>query len=195
VINIAKNKSLTLDYKNLVLVSIKEKYPYLLLGATVILIILLFFTAYVSKNKIVKLPSVKQTGQPTENKPIVNTSYIVKDGDTLWKISEDAYGSGYNAYDVAKANSLADANIISAGQILVLPSVTPKQPTRGEIAMAQTSQVSIKEDTYMVKHGDYLWKIAIEAYGDGYMWVNIAKANNLANPDFIFAGNVLKLPR
>jgi putative chitinase len=194
VINIAKNQSLTLDYKNLVLASIKEKYPYLLLGAAVILIILLFFTAYVSKNKIVKLPSTKQSGQPTENKP-VNTSYIVKDGDTLWKISEDAYGSGYNAYDVAKANSIADANIISAGQLIVLPSVTPKQPTRGEIAIAQTSQVSLKEDSYTVKPGDYLWKIAVEAYGDGYMWVNIAKANNLTNPDFIFAGNVLKLPR
>ena len=49
--------------------------------------------------------------------------------------------------------------------------------------------------TYTVKSGDYLWSIAVRAYGDGYQWVKIVKANNLVNPDLIFSGNVLRLPR
>ncbi|PIZ97158.1 MAG: lectin, partial [Candidatus Levybacteria bacterium CG_4_10_14_0_2_um_filter_35_8] len=37
--------------------------------------------------------------------------------------------------------------------------------------------------------------IAVRAYGDGYRWVDIARANGLENPDLIFSGNVLKIPR
>jgi nucleoid-associated protein YgaU len=43
--------------------------------------------------------------------------------------------------------------------------------------------------------GDSLWKIAVRAYGDGYKWVSIAKANKLVNPNLIHSGNVLTLPR
>jgi nucleoid-associated protein YgaU len=53
---------------------------------------------------------------------------------------------------------------------------------------------TISGNTYTVQHGDYLWKIAIEKYGDGYKWVDIARVNNLKNPNIIHAGNVLSLP-
>lgn len=46
----------------------------------------------------------------------------------------------------------------------------------------------------MVK-GDHLWGIAVRAYGDGYKWVEIARENNLVNPNLIHPGNVLSLPR
>ena len=53
----------------------------------------------------------------------------------------------------------------------------------------------IVEETYTVVEGDSLWDIAVRSYGDGYQWVKIAKANNLANPDLIYPGNVFKIPR
>jgi len=40
-----------------------------------------------------------------------------------------------------------------------------------------------------------LWKIAEREYGDGFKWVEIAKLNNLKNPDLIEKGQILKLPQ
>ncbi len=54
--------------------------------------------------------------------------------------------------------------------------------------------VSSTVETYTVVRGDSLWKIAEAEYNNGYKWIEIAQANNLANPDIIHAGNVLTLP-
>jgi hypothetical protein len=56
-----------------------------------------------------------------------------------------------------------------------------------------TTGQAVASKTYTVQAGDSLWKIAQKEYGDPYKWVNIAKKNNLVNPDLIFAGNVLKI--
>lgn len=53
----------------------------------------------------------------------------------------------------------------------------------------------ITGDKYVVESGDFLWDIAIKAYGDGNKWVDIAKANNLVNPNIIHRGNELVIPR
>lgn len=49
-------------------------------------------------------------------------------------------------------------------------------------------------DSYTVEAGQGLWQIAEERYGSGYNWVDIARANNITNPDQIVAGAVLVLP-
>lgn len=69
------------------------------------------------------------------------------------------------------------------------PSTQIEKPTE---APADTT---ITGTTYTVVRGDSLWKIAQKAYGDGNRWVEIAKANKLANPNLIHAGNVFTLPR
>lgn len=121
--------------------------------------------------------------------------YVVEEGDDLWHIAEATYGSGYNAYDIAVTNKLANANLIEPGQKLIMPSLAPKEPTTGEIAPAQTGKVTITGAQYTVQSGDYLWQIAEKAYGDGYAWPRIAKANNLLDPNVIHEGNVLVIPR
>ncbi|WP_155389010.1 LysM peptidoglycan-binding domain-containing protein [Catellatospora paridis] len=50
------------------------------------------------------------------------------------------------------------------------------------------------ERTYKVKSGDTLWDIAAQYYGDGRQYMKIAKANNIANPNLINVGVVLKIP-
>lgn len=191
-----KNQTQVINYKKLVFATIKDKLSYFIFGAVIVLGLSLFllFKFMASQKLFVKINKVQKANVEGAAKTEVKT-YVVKEGDTLWKISQNTYGSGYNAYDIAKANKLSDANVISANQTLLIPSVQPKQPTTGEIASAMTAPVTLKEDSYTVQAGDFLWKIALEAYGDGYMWTKIAQANNITNPDYIFAGNVLKLPR
>jgi len=48
--------------------------------------------------------------------------------------------------------------------------------------------------TYKIKEGDNLWKIAEKYYHSGYNWVDIAKENNLRNPDLLVVGEEIKIP-
>ncbi len=123
-----------------------------------------------------------------ENLP---TTYTVSESDTLWSIAEKYYGSGYNWVTIAKENKLSNANKIEKGQVLNIPKAEVIKPGSVSIASSEVTQ----PETYTVVKGDYLWKIAVEKYGDGYAWVKIAKANKLVNPNLIHAGNVLQLPK
>lgn len=49
-----------------------------------------------------------------------------------------------------------------------------------------------KEHT--VQAGNHLWAIAEQHFGSGYNWVDIAEANDLVNPDYLEAGQKLKIP-
>ena len=102
-------------------------------------------------------------------------------GESLWSISEDYYGTGYVWKDLAQANNLTDYSL-EVGQKLNLP-------------ILDSADETTQDDTYTVVKGDTLWEIAVNSYGDGYKWVEIAKANNLKNPNLIHTGNVLTLPR
>jgi nucleoid-associated protein YgaU len=201
----ARHRYATVNYQSLILETLKEKYPYLILGITVILILYLTVaslftgtgTTSVDKDAGSKIEQqVKETEKAVKEQL---KKYVVKAGDHLWKIAEETYGSGYNAYDIAVANNIANPSYIEVGQILMLPTVTPKIPTRGEVAAAtvsaSTSQVIFTDNKYTVKDGDCLWNIALQAYGDGFAWVKIAQANQLPNPSLILPDTELAVPR
>jgi cell division protein FtsB len=48
-----------------------------------------------------------------------------------------------------------------------------------------------KESTYMIHEGETLFGIAKKIYGNGYKYKDIAKDNNIQNPDMIIAGQKL----
>lgn len=124
--------------------------------------------------------------------------YTVQAGDHLWNIALKMYGSGYNWVEIAKANNLKNPSLLAKGQVLKLPKVAVievKSGTTVEPVASSTASITIQGDTYTVVKGDHLWGIAVRAYGDGYKWSDIAKANNIARPSYIEVGQVLKLPR
>ncbi|HWY79671.1 MAG TPA: LysM peptidoglycan-binding domain-containing protein [Candidatus Sulfotelmatobacter sp.] len=131
--------------------------------------------------------------------------WIVQKNESLWVIAEKKYTSGYNWIDISKANNLVDPSNIHVGDRLVLPSVTPKESTIATIQVTVTPTLvqqstdsgmsKITGSIYIVIKGDNLWNIAVRAYGNGYKWIDIVKANNLANPGMIFSGNKLIIPR
>ena len=53
---------------------------------------------------------------------------------------------------------------------------------------------NIKLDTYVVKSGDTLMKIAKEQLGDANRYMEIAKLNNISDPDLIYPGEKFELP-
>jgi nucleoid-associated protein YgaU len=104
--------------------------------------------------------------------------YVIKAGDTLWAISEKAYGTGYNWTLVYEANksSIANPGIIETGAKITLPKVETPQPV-----------------TYKVQAGDSLWSIGVKTCNNGYLWPRIAADNKIANPGLIFSGQELKV--
>ena len=161
----------------------------MVLGALVIVVVGVLVVNYF-KDQGGKIPFLS-TDNKTEEVQVLPQSHTVAAGENLWTVAEKYYGSGYNWVDIAQENNLSNANVISEGQTLTIPNVEPKLATKTEV----TTPEAITGGTYTVEKGDSLWIIAVRAYGDGYKWVEIARENNLENPDLIHAGNVLTLPR
>ena len=105
--------------------------------------------------------------------PTGQTSYVVKPGDTLYKIAS-LYGVTVSA--IVTANNITNPNLIYPNQVLVIPATTPS-----------TSTVR-----YVVQAGDTLYKIAARY---GVTVSAIVTANNIANPNLIYPGQVLIIPK
>lgn len=83
----------------------------------------------------------------------------------------------------------------------IAPTDTPTATATAAVTSAPTVTTAPQQaptstnSTYTVQKGDSLWNIAVKEYGDGYRWVEIARANKLVHPDFIHVGNILTIPR
>nr|WP_251126187.1 MULTISPECIES: LysM peptidoglycan-binding domain-containing protein [unclassified Exiguobacterium] len=108
--------------------------------------------------------------------PTTTVKYTVKSGDTLYKIA-----TMYNTTvaKIAAANNITNINLISVGQVLIIPGTTVTPPP--------TTTVK-----YTVKSGDTLYKIAT-MYNTTV--AKIAAANNITNVNLISVGQVLTIPK
>lgn len=102
-----------------------------------------------------------------------------------------------------KPTTAAKQAVEAKPAISAKPAAEGKGPARpaggtvitGEDEAAVSRTERIVSPTYKIAEGDTLWSIAVRTYADGYKWTEIAKANNLSNPDLIHVGNTLKLPQ
>lgn len=97
--------------------------------------------------------------------------YLIKSGDTLSGIAQK-YNT--NVSYLAQINGIANPNIIYAGQTIKVPTNSNKN----------------NSITYTVKKGDTLSGIASK-YNTTYQ--ELARKNNIANPNLIYPGQVLKI--
>ncbi len=182
-----------------------ESYTSFLMGIVVVIVAALFIISYVRQSHSTQQTSSTSTtvaAKPTGVTQVINVNpskqktYTVQRGDYLWTIAEKFYKSGYNWVDIARVNHLTNPGDIYAGNVLIIPNVSQKQTTISQAQQeVQIALPVITGDTYTVQKGDSLWSISVRAYGNGYKWTTISKANHLANPGLIFSGNVLSIPR
>ena len=107
-------------------------------------------------------------------------NYVVQSGDTLSGIARKM---GTTVDQLVKLNGIRNKNIIYVGQTLAINSYAPAQAQTKASAYAKSGQ-------YTVKRGDSLYKIARQ-YGKSVQ--DIARQNNLKNPNLIYPGQVLKV--
>jgi LysM repeat protein len=110
--------------------------------------------------------------------PTGGCAYVVRPGDTITGI---AYQHGVSINSIVHANSLVNPNRIYVGQRLAIPCPSPAPPTPVPSGWY-----------YVVRKGDTLAKIALR-FGTS-VW-RIATANNIANPNLIYPGHRLYIPK
>lgn len=102
-----------------------DSYKSLLYG--VVTVVLLFIVGF----SLVRLFTTQPKGEVDDGAVSVErineamqaskNTYTVKDGETLWSIAEEKYGSGFEWYRIADANKITDASSVEKGTALVIP--------------------------------------------------------------------------
>ncbi|MDE3090187.1 MAG: LysM peptidoglycan-binding domain-containing protein [Chloroflexota bacterium] len=105
---------------------------------------------------------------------------VVNWGDTLYSV---AMRNGTSVDALIRANGLPNPNFIYAGQRLVVPT--------GSAGWGAPAPIPLVASVYTVNYGDTLATIA-GRYGTTV--AAMLRANNLYNPNFIYAGQRLNLP-
>jgi len=134
-----------------------------------------------------------------EPEPVVtprNTprTYTVKAGDLLSTIAVEVYGDQSKWFDIAQANPTLDPKRLQVGQVIVLPDLDgnggagdePRPPAPG------------RDQTYTVRPGDNLSRIAKRFYGDTEKWDLIYARNRKTigpTPDSLKVGMELVIPQ
>lgn len=179
-------------------IKLNESSISMVLGLIVVIIVGSLIVKYLKTDRGT-IPQELLSG--TNSVEIASKTHKVVKGENLWQISVKYYGDGFKWIDIATENKLANASIIEIDQELIIPNIEDiktaeaENKTEDKLTTNIISADSITTATYEVVKGDSLWKIAIRAYGDGYKWVDIAKENKITNPNFIYSGNILVLPR
>ncbi|NTV30896.1 LysM peptidoglycan-binding domain-containing protein [candidate division WWE3 bacterium] len=74
------------------------------------------------------------------------------------------------------------------------PTITSANQTTPEVSITNTPTESTEANQYIVQQGDTLWSIAEKRLNDGFLWKEIAKANNISDSSQLKVGETLTIP-
>ena len=181
----------------------KEQMLSTVLGMIVVFVVGIlvyryFQSSQIETDDVAREALLEEENQTKESDFILDlpVDHSVARGESLWKIAEKYYGSGYNWVDIAGENNLTDPGFIAAGQKLKIPDVSSREKT----VLAHEQEIGeslISGQEYTVGEGDWLSKIALRAYGDMFAWEKIYEANKEtigSNPNVLIKGTTLVIP-
>ncbi len=96
---------------------------------------------------------------------------------------------------------LPDISVVQDHMTVAVPEPAqdeePAPHIEATVVEATDSELSESGETYTVQAGDTLWKIAQEVLGDGSKYMKIFEANSelLKDPDHIYPGQELRIPK
>ncbi len=135
------------------------------------------------------------------------TTYMVKSGDSLWKIAAKHYGNGIHHKLIADANPGINPGNLKVGTTLTLPalaeapapsSATDSQTSRPEPTARDPLALGLGNNarTVIVQPNEGLWNIAAREYQDGTKWRLIYNANRdkIKDANVVRAGTRLVIP-
>jgi LysM repeat protein len=102
----------------------------------------------------------------------IEQNYAVKKGDSLWKISQSFYGTGFRAEQLKRHNGLK-GDLITEGQKIALPALYLR---------------------LMVSKGDTLSTISEEYFCGASRYRILAEYNRISSPYHIREGQIIRLP-
>ena len=136
------------------------------------------FTQNILLEECTECPSTEPP-EPEEGQENGQESYyIVKSGDTLSSIA-NIYNT--TVQQIVEINGISNPNLIFPGQRLRIP-----------VGSYNTEPNEMGHIVYTVRRGDNLWNIS-RKYGTTVQ--EIAQLNNISNPNLIFPGQRLKIPK
>jgi nucleoid-associated protein YgaU len=98
-----------------------------------------------------------------------------------------------------KLNESSISMVLGIVVVIIAASLIVKylKTDRGTIPqelLSGTNSIESSAKVHKVVKGENLWKIAVQYYGDGFKWVDIATENKLANASTIEVGQELTIP-
>jgi LysM repeat protein len=162
-------------------------------------------TRIIYVGQVLIIPDPANTPTQDMTQPVVENSLVAGDtiihtvqrGESLYNIARQ-YGMTWQ--ELATLNGIVDPNTIYAGQQLTI--VQPAAATTQETAPVADTTAPVEESTpapttdsvtttHVVQPGEWLSSIARQY---GVDWMSIARANNITDPNTLYAGQVLIIP-
>jgi hypothetical protein len=116
-----------------------------------------------------------------QNIPYEGFSYLVKRGDSGWKLAEQFYGNGRYFLLISAANNITDYAL----DLL---------PTGRHLRIETVATMRSRPDMVLIMNGQSVWQIASGGDKGNFGSLLRANANWFKNPNLIYPIQVLKLP-
>ncbi|MEZ4593132.1 MAG: LysM peptidoglycan-binding domain-containing protein [Chloroflexota bacterium] len=135
-------------------------------------------------------PGSEATAEPDTSAPRGEVTHTIVAGDTLTGLSL-LYNIPVDV--IVQANNLTNVDSLDVGQVLIIPAEGTEVTTPTEEPAAEATAVppTTEERSHVVQAGENLFRIGLQY---GFTVDELAAYNNIANPNLLDVGQVIKIP-